>query len=277
VTAQDEGTAVDPAGWGESHVNRELPIFEDGNTCLFCHRHGVGDSWNDNAHQRTISEVTGDGPAGSGFVLGDGPHRYFLRRGAGYGKLDIGLADGGWDSERFGQSCVGCHASGADSEEQTFAALAVDCFMCHGVADPAHTDKPELMLLSNQSATEARVVISICAACHIRTGTSRSTGLSYPNRFVAGDNVFVDFRVDLSEDSVAALPVGERHIYENVRDIVVLGDESVSCISCHDVHPQSAKKHENVERTDRCFTCHHETGPMRETRAYERHSALCGY
>src|SRR5690606_14494423 len=110
----------------------------DGNTCLFCHRHGVGDSWATNAHQRTIHEPDGTaatgGPDAFDYLLGDGDHSRYLRRGDGYGTLDL-WADGTWDSTTFGASCLGCHASGVDSAEKTFAAIAIDCFMCHGVAD----------------------------------------------------------------------------------------------------------------------------------------------
>ena len=46
------------------------------------------------------------------------------------------------------------------------------------------------------------MVTSICAQCHVRTGKSRSTGLPYPNNFVAGDNLFRDFQVDFSDEAL---------------------------------------------------------------------------
>src|SRR5205809_1107309 len=92
-----------------------------------------------------------------------------------------------------GDECLFCHrdgghASGVDSVKQTFAAISLDCFVCHGEVPDKHTTQGSLALLSPQRRESAVVVTSICAQCHLRTGESKSSGLPYPTNFVAGDN-----------------------------------------------------------------------------------------
>ena len=144
--------------------------------------------------------------------------------------------------QHFGSRCAGCHATGVDSAKQTFSAISLDCFVCHGEPPEKHTTKGGLVLLSPHRRDSAAVVTSICAQCHLRTGTSRSTGLPYANNFVAGDNLFRDFAVDLSDAAIQKLNPADRHVQENVRDVVLLGREDVTCLSCHDVHKQSSQK-----------------------------------
>jgi predicted CXXCH cytochrome family protein len=66
-------------------------------------------------------------------------------------------------------------------------------------------------------------------------------------------------------------------VLANVRDVVVLGKESVTCLSCHDIHGQSSKKHHRVAKSDYCLNCHHPTGPMKTVKVYEVQSERCGY
>ena len=267
---------IDPAAWGEDHVGQAVPMYEDGNSCLFCHRYHVGD-WQTNQHQITMQLPDDDAPEGASYMLGVGDHKRYLKRGEGYGKLDLYVKDV-WDSKVFGANCVGCHASGVDSQEQFFTSIALDCHTCHGIVPAAHTEQGSLALFSKLEKTEARVETSICASCHLRGGESKSTGLPFPNNFVPGDNLFKDFQVDLSEEHIASMSdLGDRHIYENVRDVAVLGKKEVTCTTCHDVHGQSSGKHERVKRSARCFTCHNEAGPALETKEFERTSATCRY
>src|SRR5262249_9672903 len=117
-----------------------------------------------------------------------------------------------WDREKFAQRCAGCHATGVDTGTKTFSAFGLDCYTCHGVVDLNHTKDTALILLSKKRPKDNRVIISICAQCHLRTGKSRSTGLSYPNNFVAGDNLFQDFTVDWTKADDPALNAGDRHV-----------------------------------------------------------------
>ena len=132
-----------------------------------------------------------------------------------------------------------------------------------------HTKNAALVYLSPRRKDPARVTTSICAQCHVRTGTAKSTGRPYANNFVAGDNLFRDFQVDLSDAAIAGLDPGDSHVLANVRDVVLLGKEKVTCVSCHDVHKQSTRKHHVLPQTAQLPDV-----PQRD-RIEERAQALC--
>jgi hypothetical protein len=299
------GKAREPAAWGGDHVGKALPEFVSGDECLFCHRTDIGPNWSKNRHGRTVRDAEPDAPALAGLraglalgglaaevklLLGDGRRVRYLKRSEAYGKLDllsvawdpragklIDREQPHWDTKQFADGCAGCHATAVESRTRAFAALGLDCYSCHGDVPLEHTKDTSQVYLSRKRHDATRVVTSICAQCHVRTGRSRSTGLPYPNQFVAGDNLFRDFQVDWSPERIKALNPGDRHVLENVRAVVVEGKEDVTCLSCHDVHRQSSTKHHRVAEDESCRTCHHPTGPKRNRPAYEAHSATCGY
>jgi predicted CXXCH cytochrome family protein len=121
------------------------------------------------------------------------------------------------------------------------------------------------------------VITSTCASCHLRGGKSRSTGLPFPNNFVAGDNLFQDFLVDFSKADDESLNPGDRHIYRNVRDVVVSGIEYPTCINCHDVHKNTSFKHRRAPRTAICADCHNAEGTIKGSKPYTVHSEVCEY
>jgi hypothetical protein len=276
-----------------------VPEFLSGDECLFCHRNDVGPTWGGNRHGRTVREVEPEPPGLARLpafkdqvqlVLGHRRQQRFLKRSEAYGKLEllsvawdptearlVNPDRPHWDARTFGDACAGCHATAVDARTRAFAAWSLDCYACHGAVDLKHSKEPALAYLAKKRHDPARVVISICAQCHVRTGKSASTGLPYPNNFVAGDNLFRDFKADLSPATIARLNPADRHVLENVRDVVLRGKEDVTCLSCHDVHKQSSKKHHQVAEDDSCTTCHHPTGSKKVRPPYEVHSSTCGY
>jgi hypothetical protein len=300
---------LDPAAWGGDHVGKPVPEYITGDECLFCHRNDVGPSWQRNRHNLTLRIAGPEEPALAALkktlalagvagvvklLLGGGRRVRFLKPTERYGELALLSAEwvpprGGksaellhaekpqWNERTFGQACAGCHSTGVDPETKAFAATSLDCYVCHGHATLEHTKNTSLIHLAKKREDPARVVTSICAQCHVRTGKSRSTGLPYPNNFVAGDNLFRDFQVDFSAEAVARLNPADRHVLENVRDVVLHGKGEVTCLSCHDVHKQSAKKHHRVTNQAYCQNCHNPTGPKSVRPPYEVHSPTCGY
>ena len=297
-----------PAAWGSDHVGKPLPEFVSGDECLFCHRTDVGPNWPKNHHNQTIREPEADSvgmgelkksfaePAGHvKFVMGGiQEQQRCLKPSAEYGKLELFSAKWDpahagkaarlvdtdhphWDAKKFAEGCAGCHASAVDAKTRAFAAVSLDCFVCHGDVDVKHSKDPALVILAKKRHDPARVVTSICAQCHMRTGKSRSTGLPYPNSFVAGDNLFRDYEVDFSADRLKELNPGDRHVLENVRDVVLLGKEEVTCLSCHNVHKQSSRKHRLEAESEACLTCHNATGSKKIVKPYEVHSKTCEY
>jgi hypothetical protein len=300
---------LDPGAWGSDHVGKPVPEYVTGGECLFCHRNDVGPTWSKNRHHLTIREVEPDSSslailkkvpghkekAEEVKLMMGGVHRQrFLKPGAAYGHLDVlstalmparpgeteklvAADNPQWDTKKFATSCAGCHATGVDAKTQAFSSPSVDCYGCHGEVDAKHSKDTSLVYLAKKRKDPARVVTAICAQCHVRTGKSRSTGLPYPNNFVAGDNLFRDFQVDLSSDASKSLNPADRHVLENVRDVVVLGKEDVTCLSCHEVHQQSTKKHHRVAASDSCLHCHNATGSKKIRKSYEVHSPTCDY
>jgi predicted CXXCH cytochrome family protein len=94
---------------------------------------------------------------------------------------------------------------------------------------------------------------------------------------VAGDNLFRDFQVDLSPAATVRLHPADRHVIENVRDVVARGDERVTCLSCHDVHRPSTARHRRLARRELCSTCHDADGRRTTFRAEDLHSPTCRY
>lgn len=298
-----------PSQWGNDHVGKPIPEFASGDECLFCHRNDVGPSWGDNHHNRTLRTVEADAPAVAAMkqdpqlqeaaaaitlVFGERRRQRFLKPAAGYGQLELlstqwspthggtkgrllDAAEPKWDAKQFGNDCAGCHATAVDPKTRSFAALSLDCYVCHGDVPAKHAKDTVEVYLAKKRNDPARVTTSICAQCHVRTGKSKSSGLPYPNNFVAGDNLFRDFEVDLSEKAIAAQNPADRHVLENVRDVVILGKDAVTCLSCHQVHRQSTKIHHRVRESAACATCHPASGSKKEHKSYEVHSTTCGY
>jgi len=303
-----EPKRLEPAAWGSDHVGKPIPEYATGDQCLFCHREKVGPTWSANRHSLTIRGFDEKSPALTAlkaspaktfaeeikFVMGDQRRQRFLRPAKAYGQLELLSVEWNpprnkkpgkllaterphWDSKQFGDSCAGCHTTAVDPKEKAFSALSLDCYVCHGDVPAEHTKKPEIVHLSTKRKEQTRVVTSICGQCHVRTGKSKSTGRPYPNNFVAGDNLFRDFAIDFSEEEIEKQSTADRHILENVRDIVVFGKETMTCLNCHDVHGRSSKKHHGVTKSDYCLNCHNANGPKRDLKPFSFHGKSCGY
>jgi hypothetical protein len=182
-----------------------------------------------------------------------------------------------WDARSFATECAGCHATAVDPETHAFATVAHDCYACHGDATEDHANDPSLMPLAKKRKDSAAVVTSICASCHVRFGKSKSSGLPYANNFVAGDNLFKDFQVDFARADDPKLNLADRHVLDNVRSVVLFGNESMTCLSCHDVHAGSSKRHRDVPDQKYCQHCHESGKPKTEHLRYDVHSERCRY
>ena len=144
-----------------------------------------------------------------------------------------------------------------------------------------HTNDTKLMILSKKRRNEAELITSTCAQCHLRAGKSKSTGLPYPNNFVPGDNLFQDFAVDWAKADDEKLNPIDRHIYRNVRNVVVYGKTGTTCINCHQVHYEtrahSLVKHKIPPRSPLCFDCHVNESPLKAVKPYTVTSKVCEY
>lgn len=300
---------TDPAAWGDDHVGKPLPDYFTGDECLFCHRDDIGPGWSVNRHGHTIRfAIEGEAPmtaieevpelkemaAETVNVMGGENRIRFLKRGQGYGKLDLAsvhLVPGAegepaeflhaenptWDVDKFAQSCAGCHATAVEEKTAAMSAIAIDCYSCHGIVDLGHTSDTKLIHLSRKRKDSATVVASTCGQCHLRGGTSRSTGRPYPTQFVPGDNLFKDYEVDFSDEFIDGLNPGDRHIYRNIREITIDGNDRVTCLSCHEVHGNSSQVHASLRRVESCNDCHAPDRAPDTDVSYEVHSDVCEY
>lgn len=305
--AQGQEKQLDPKAWGGNHVGKPIPEYVQGDECLFCHRNNIGPSWQKDPHSLVIREREAapelDALIKSQSSLGKtadevthflgSRHRVRFLKKEGYGKFSllnlqavfnsdrkfekwIDVEKPAWEKIKFAERCAGCHATAVDPANKTFSGFSLDCYTCHGDVNLQHTNDTSLILLAKKNKTPARVVTSICAQCHLREGKSRSTGLPYPNTFIAGDNLFQDFAADFAKADDEKLNAGDRHIWRNVRDVVVNGDESITCLSCHQVHANSSFRHRRVLRAPICAECHQGEG-FKNVKRYAVQSSLCEY
>lgn len=309
---EPEREMLDPAAWGDDHVGKSFPDYVTGGQCLFCHRDDIGPRWQNDPHRATVNEAPPDSPfmqalrqleggesisAEVQYLLGDVHRVRYLKPSGKYGQVAIftamleldeaGEPDGmlnaenpTWDDELFANSCAGCHATAIDQELKAFSGISHDCYVCHGDVPETHAANPKLALFAESREHDPRVVTSICAQCHIRSGESRSTGLPYPNTFVPGDNLFRDFQVDFSDEHLASLDIGDRHVLQNVREVMVYGETETTCVTCHDVHDDSSRKHRVLKRygmQESCAMCHPSEEDWTQYVTYEDHSELCQY
>src|SRR5262249_35954729 len=271
--AQDkpERKPVDPKAWGGNHVGKPMLDFVHGDECLFCHRNDIGPTWQTNAHGVTVrqredaADLTKMLESQTAltsvakeieYFLGSRHRVRFLKKD-GYGKftmLNAQAALGGkdqpvklmdheklsWDKDKFANQCAGCHTTAIDPETKAFSEFGLDCYTCHGNVDLNHTKDTSLILLSKKRRSDAKMITSVCAQCHLRESKSSTTGLPYPNNFVAGDNLFQDLKVEWARADDQKLSAGERHVWRNVRDVALNGTESIPCLSCHVAHGNSS-------------------------------------
>jgi hypothetical protein len=299
---------LDPAAWGSDHVGQGVPRYMESGECLFCHRNQVGGTWQTDKHNRTIRDAEPGEPAVQALaanpktkdfasqvelLLGDTRAQKFLKRSGAYGKVDLLSATAvfgrgrrarieapdkpQWDVALFAKECAGCHTTAVDPQTHAFASVGLDCFTCHGDAPDSHTEDATQILLARERKDPAAAVTSICASCHVRFGKSRASGLPYPTNFVPGDNLFRDFQVDWRAADDATLNPADRHVLDNVRDVALYGRESMTCLSCHEVHASSTKKHRELAVVQYCQHCHDAGTPIQGHKAYEVHSERCRY
>ena len=110
--------------------------------------------------------------------------------------------------------------------------------------------------------------MAICGQCHLRGGRSQSTGLPYPNNFVAGDDLFADFKVDLSREYDKTMNPADRHAYTYTRNVLERGSKQ-TCLDCHRVHGRPELKEVY------CIDC--DDAPGKAAGASKLRSETCQY
>lgn len=254
--------------------------FMTGDECLFCHRGIVGLNWQDNSHNLTVRAVQmttdrNQSPEGAEFILGAREARHWLKSTKKYGLLAVRTAEGLWDDKKFGTSCAGCHSSGVDPMTGAYAAVSLDCFVCHGDTKLNHSSNPGIVPLSPRREDKAIEIISICGSCHLRGGHSRSTGRPWPKGYLAGEDLLNDYEYDFSNKALRALSLADRHVAQNVKDVAFKGRDKVTCVSCHSIHGMSKQAHKILPKTKLCYSCHIRGKKLSQRHVMTRFNSVC--
>jgi hypothetical protein len=224
---------------GADTFAQSIADYPTGDSCLFCHRNEIGATWLVNSHAWTVRPVgeapeVGKVPADATHVIGKEHFRALKQNG--YGKFAL-LTLGGtsWQANVFEKQCAGCHTTAVNPQTGEFSSIALDCYSCHGNVPEDHATRKGTALLSRTRPDADKEVISICGSCHLRGGRSKASGRPYPHAYVAGDDLFKDFQVNLKLDSKARLDGTDSHVYLKTR-AVMQGGSDKSCVDCHRIH-----------------------------------------
>jgi hypothetical protein len=171
-----------------------------------------------------------------------------------------------WQSRPFESTCAPCHVTG-QAAGWSFAELGVGCESCHGPGS-RHVASPARLNIFGFSGRSAAEEVSTCAACHLQGGVSRRTGRSFPDGYTPGADLFADYVFDWSKldtaDTVEAIDIHQKLL---IRNVIVDGDASLRCTSCHELHEMTHERHREQARQDYCLTCHQpETYTLKEYR-----------
>jgi hypothetical protein len=238
---------------------RAIADYPTGDACLFCHRDDIGSSWLDNPHAwttRPAAEPPHVGPVPPDTTHVIGRERFRALQQNGYGKFSL-LTIGGatWQSNVFEKQCAGCHTTAVNPQTGEFSSIGLDCYACHGNVPEDHATKKGTALLSRARADADQEVIAICGSCHLRGGRSKTSGRPYPYAYVAGDDLFKDFQVDLQLDRTAQLDSSDSHVYLKTR-AVMQGGSDKSCADCHRIHgPPEPQSHRDSKHFSE--VCHY--------------------
>jgi predicted CXXCH cytochrome family protein len=78
-------------------------------------------------------------------------------------------------------------------------------------------------------------------------------------------------------DEAKRLNPADTHVLDNLREVVLYGNEQMTCLTCHDVHKSTSAKHRELPVTQYCQHCHTASDPIKSHKRYTVHSERCEY
>ncbi len=284
VTARGEAPSADPGPKGPG-----LAGFEGSPLCQSCHPSEHA-SWEGSQHARSVrppGEKDRDLLSRSilcadrdpVLVLGERhARRYMVPSPHEQGKhvllpcrWDVAeaawshLHEDDWDRLTWERGCAACHTTGFSSDSLDYHEAGIGCEACHGPGSRHGTYEDRGGMIAFAALPAAREV-TLCGSCHLQGGTSRSTGLNFPKNYLAGDDLFADYRFDWSLLNAGAQESGnpiDIHQKILIRDHVARegeGGSGLRCTSCHAIHGNGHEKHVSVGREEYCHLCHEKDG-----------------
>jgi len=183
------------------------------------------------------------------------------------------------DQRLTGKECAGCHTTGFNPEDGTWAEIdsgrmtkGVNCESCHG---------PGGRMVNPLTELDFRHRFELCGACHSRGRSVAADGGAGPYPFAynetlgrvyeLGDELDDFFIQSTSPDDF--WPNGNsRKNHQQYNDSLLSRhtDAEVGCILCHTTHEVGYSHHTRRPGNRLCTHCHKD---LEDTTAYRRHSA----
>ena len=138
------------------------------------------------------------------------------------------------------ERCAGCHTTGYDSEERTFAEAGIGCESCHGPG-AKHAETGSRNDIINPAALPEELGIHVCAQCHSR-GSDKSGSKPYPVGYIPGADLEKSFVLDEAIPGMANDVFWENgaakkhHAQFNEERQSMHFQNGVLCFDCHNVH-----------------------------------------
>ena len=129
-----------------------------------------------------------------------------------------------WDTETFATACAGCHTTAVDPETHAFATVSLDCFTCHGDAPGRARQRPQADAagqgpqgFAGRGHLDLRARATFASASRSRAAC-RIRPTSWPATICSRT-----FRSTSARPTIPKLNPADRHVLENVRDVVLFG------------------------------------------------------
>ena len=227
-----------------------------------------------------VCYVMGSGAFAKAYALVDGD--YLLQSPVTWYSLveEYGMAPGYDQPNHFGltrvmsDKCIYCHAGlvsfpNQTSQKRMIHELAIGCERCHGPGK-AHTDlyreladgdlsdssKPNDTKIVNPSDLSREQAESICAQCHLAGDIIVQAPGSQAWDFQPGQ-LLAENRLHYKTDQLGDLSdVFSGHFDQMWQSACYLNSETLTCITCHDSHPEGAVEDRVSMRREQCKVCH---------------------
>ncbi len=177
-----------------------------------------------------------------------------------------------WRERPVESACAACHVTGF-RRDHSFVEPGVGCESCHGPGGQHVLAPSRANIVAFGGA--ARDEVTVCASCHLQDGVSRRTGLKFPDGYIPGGSLLDDFTFDwdslASADLTRALDVHQKIL---VRRVLLDGDDSLRCTSCHQMHAMGHEKHRSLPVQEACSTCHQ---PDMKLKEYSQSCNVCEF
>lgn len=182
----------------------------------------------------------------------------------------VNYYDDAWDKRDWLVRCGGCHATGVDLDNYTFAETSIGCEACHGPGSQ-HTALPRTALFEkretiiNPAKLTAGVAVQICGSCHTRGNAKHETypEAGWPVGFTPGMVMEPIYESSYDKADMRRLypDYASRSHHQQYIDWMQSEHavQGVTCTSCHSVHRLgiSPTRFQTKEAgSSQCLSCH---------------------